>query len=232
MSGDGLRLALPRALVSSRKDPAEETQPGPLAPTLLGAPARDHAQTLPHQPDHRGTEIGHHEPADKRLMTAPPRAVRPWGIQRAHRASDRPGRPRQADPHRSRTGPCHRPKSSANRRSPADQHPPGTPRGRVELSGRPARPGPVLHESVPRPLSSAGSPRSQSSDTPMRPSSPCRVVRAGRSRARPGRLAALPCTPGLRGSHSVTVSAWRWATFQSPPSRRYTWVARRVYVRG
>ncbi len=28
--------------------------------------------------------------------------------------------------------------------------------------------------------------------------------------------------------HSVTVSACRWATFHSPPSRRYTWVARKV----
>ena len=28
--------------------------------------------------------------------------------------------------------------------------------------------------------------------------------------------------------HSVTVSPWRWATFHSPPSRRYTCVARRV----
>ena len=28
--------------------------------------------------------------------------------------------------------------------------------------------------------------------------------------------------------HSVTVSPWRWATRQSPPSRRYTWVARKL----
>ncbi len=28
--------------------------------------------------------------------------------------------------------------------------------------------------------------------------------------------------------HSATVSPWRWATFHSPPSRRYTCVARRV----
>jgi hypothetical protein len=32
--------------------------------------------------------------------------------------------------------------------------------------------------------------------------------------------------------HSVTVSACRWATFHSPPSRRYTWVARKVKLRG
>jgi hypothetical protein len=28
--------------------------------------------------------------------------------------------------------------------------------------------------------------------------------------------------------HSVTVSAWRWATFHSPSSRRYTCVARNL----
>lgn len=28
--------------------------------------------------------------------------------------------------------------------------------------------------------------------------------------------------------HSTTVSPWRWATFHSPPSRRYTCVARKV----
>jgi AbiTii len=32
----------------------------------------------------------------------------------------------------------------------------------------------------------------------------------------------------IRHRHSVTVSACRWATFHSPPSRRYTWVARKV----
>lgn len=30
----------------------------------------------------------------------------------------------------------------------------------------------------------------------------------------------------------LTVSACRWITFQPPSSRRYTWVARKVYVRG
>ena len=31
-----------------------------------------------------------------------------------------------------------------------------------------------------------------------------------------------------RSRHSATVSPWRWATFHSPPSRRYTCVARKV----
>jgi hypothetical protein len=32
--------------------------------------------------------------------------------------------------------------------------------------------------------------------------------------------------------HSARVSPCRWATFHAPLSRRYTWVARNVYVRG
>lgn len=39
-------------------------------------------------------------------------------------------------------------------------------------------------------------------------------------------VAAPPRHGGHR--HSVTVSACRWATFHLPPSRRYTWVARRT----
>jgi hypothetical protein len=31
-----------------------------------------------------------------------------------------------------------------------------------------------------------------------------------------------------RDRHSATVSPWRWATFHSPASRRYTCVARKV----
>jgi hypothetical protein len=31
-----------------------------------------------------------------------------------------------------------------------------------------------------------------------------------------------------RRCYSLTMSPWRWATFHSPSSRRYTWVARRV----
>ena len=41
-------------------------------------------------------------------------------------------------------------------------------------------------------------------------------------------LASAPDQLLRENRHSVTVSAWRWATFHSPPSRRYTWVARKV----
>lgn len=34
--------------------------------------------------------------------------------------------------------------------------------------------------------------------------------------------------PVWRRRHLVTMSPWRWATFHSPSSRRYTWVARKV----
>jgi len=47
-------------------------------------------------------------------------------------------------------------------------------------------------------------------------------------------VASFPGGPGCRVDASLThpssatVSPWRWATFHSPASRRYTWVALRV----
>jgi len=55
------------------------------------------------------------------------------------------------------------------------------------------------------------------------------AVALGRERATLP-LSALSCRAAdvICHRHSVTVSACRWATFHSPSSRRYTWVARKV----
>jgi hypothetical protein len=47
-----------------------------------------------------------------------------------------------------------------------------------------------------------------------------------------GNRAARATVRWVGTRHSVTVSPWRWATLHWPDSRRYTWVARSVYVRG
>jgi hypothetical protein len=61
----------------------------------------------------------------------------------------------------------------------------------------------------------------------------CSVPRMGGSVPHGWRRPLTPssgCDLGTR--YSVRKSACRWATFHSPPSRRYTWVARKVKLRG
>ena len=42
------------------------------------------------------------------------------------------------------------------------------------------------------------------------------------------RMESLMTRSPLAARHSLTMSPWRWATFHSPSSRRYTCVARNV----
>jgi voltage-gated potassium channel len=52
-----LRHTGPRALVAAGKDPTEHTQPGPLAPAILGAATRDQTHALPNQPHDRAAHV-------------------------------------------------------------------------------------------------------------------------------------------------------------------------------